>query len=83
MGGHIALLAILLAGAVARPAAYKLGALTRTVGGQASPPTAEQNAERTRLIRRATLVTLVTLVTQVTAVLLVVTIALMAIGRYV
>ena len=77
MGGHIALLAILLAGAVARPAAYKLGALTRTVGGQASPPTAEQNAERTRLIRRATLVT------QVTAVLLVVTIALMAIGRYV
>ena len=77
MGGHIALLAILLAGAVARPAAYKLGALTRTVGGQASPPTAEHNAERTRLIRRATLVT------QVTAVLLVVTIALMAIGRYV
>jgi uncharacterized membrane protein len=75
MGGHVALLAIILSGVVTLPAAYKLAVLTRTVGSHASPPP-EQNAQRDRLIRRATVIT------QIAAVLLVVTISLMAIGRY-
>ena len=74
MGGHVAIILLILAAAVAWPAANNLGALTRILAGQGFPATAEQNAERVGLINR------LTLVTQINALLLVVTVALMAIG---
>ena len=77
IGGLIAIVVAILAGAIVRPAADKLGALGRTRASQSSPPTAEQNAEREQLMSR------MTTFTQLNAVLLVITIALMAIARYV
>ncbi len=77
IGGLIAIVVAILAGAVVRPAADKLGTLGRTLASQGSPPTAEQNAEREQLLNR------MTSFTQLNAVLLVITIALMAIARYV
>jgi hypothetical protein len=76
MGGHIATVAVILVAALAWPAAHKLGGLARVLLHQGSPPTAEQSAERDRLLRR------LTWVTQLGAALLVVTISFMAIGRY-
>src|SRR5579859_5352546 len=77
IGGAIAILAIVLGAAIARPTADKLGALGRTLGSQGSPPTAEQNAEREALMNR------LTSIVQINAVLLIVVVVLMAIGRYV
>ena len=76
MGGHIATVAVILVAALAWPAAHKLGGLARVLLHQGSQPTAEQSAERDRLLRR------LTWVTQLGAALLVVTISFMAIGRY-
>jgi hypothetical protein len=75
IGGHIAVVAVVLAGAVAWPA-HKLTALVRMLVAQGSPLTAEQKAERDRLMNR------VTIVTQLNAAQLIVTVTLMAIGRY-
>jgi len=77
IGGHIAIVVVILAGAVVVPAAHKLGGISRTLAGQEYPPTARQNAERKRLMNR------ITWATQLSAVLLIITVALMAIGRYV
>ena len=71
IGGHIAV----VAGAVAWPA-HKLTALVRMLVAQGSPLTAEQKAERDRLMNR------VTIVTQLNAAQLIVTVTLMPIGRY-
>ncbi len=76
-GGHFAIVAILLAIFVVRPAANKLGALASTLTSQGSPPTAEQDHERERLMSR------LVWVTRVNALLLLVAIGFMAIGRYV
>src|SRR3954451_23799265 len=49
IGGAIAIVVMILGGAVARPTADKLAGLGQKIAGQGSPPTAEQNAERARL----------------------------------
>jgi hypothetical protein len=77
MGGHIATVAVLLVVALAWPAAHRLGALTRMLLRQDSPPTPEQNAERDRLLKR------LTWVMRLSAAPLVVTVSFMAMGRYV
>jgi hypothetical protein len=76
IGGLIAIVAIVLGAAVARPTADKLAAVGRTIAGQGKPPTAEQNAERESLLNR------LTSITQINAVLLVITVVFMAVGRY-
>ncbi len=76
LGGHFAILAFLLTGAVVLPAAHKLRRLDPTVA-LGSPLIAGQNAQVPRLMNR------ITRVTQVSALLLILTVAFMAIGRYV
>lgn len=76
IGGAIAIIAMILAGAIVRPAADKLAALGRAMAGQGSPPTAGQTAEREQLMNR------LTSMTQINAVLLIITVVFMAIGRY-
>jgi hypothetical protein len=76
IGGLLAIIAIILGGVIVRPAAEQLAALGRTLMSQGKPPTAEQNAERERLLSR------MSSFSQITAVLLVITVALMAVGRY-
>ena len=71
----IAIVVMILGGAVARPTADKLAGLGQKIAGQGSPPTAEQNAERARLMNR------LTSLAQINAVLLVITVGFMAIGN--
>lgn len=77
LGGHFAILAFLLTGAVVLPAAHKLRRLAGPTVALGSPLIAGQNAQVPRLMNR------VTRVTQVSGILLILTVALMAIGRYV
>jgi len=76
IGGVIAIIVLVIGAMIARPAADKLAALGRTIAGQGTPPTADQSAERERLLNR------LTSSAQINAVLLVVTVAFMAVGRY-
>jgi hypothetical protein len=76
IGGVFAIIAIILGGAIARPAADKLAALGRTLTGQGTPPTADQNAEREHLMNR------LTSTVQINAVLLIIAVAFMAVARY-
>jgi hypothetical protein len=76
IGGVFAIIAIILGAAIARPAADKLVALGRTLAGQGTPPTAEQSAERERLMNR------LTSTSQINAVLVVIAVAFMAVARY-
>jgi len=76
IGGVIAIIVLVIGATIARPAADKLAALGRTIAGQGTPPTADQSAERERLLNR------LTSSAQINAVLLVVTVAFMAVGRY-
>ena len=75
IGGAIAIIALILGFAIARPAADKLAALGSAIAGQGSPPTADQNAERGRLMDR------LTSTVQINAVLLLITVAFMAVGE--
>ncbi len=76
IGGAVAIVAIILGAAIARPTADKLGALGRLMGAQGSPPTIEQNAERAALLNR------LTSIVQINAVLLVLAVIFMAVARY-
>jgi hypothetical protein len=76
IGGLFALVALGLGSAIAKPAGDKLGALGRAIAAQGSPPTAEQNAERGRLLDR------LTSVGKLNAVLLLIAVACMAVARY-
>ena len=76
-GGQPANIAVLLTSAIAWPAAYRLGAIARSLANPESPLTDEQASKADRLVGR------VAWATQLSAALLVGAVVCMAIGRYV
>ena len=77
MGGHFAIVAMLLTLIIGLPTSHKLRGLGHTIAAQDEPPTIEQNKLGIRLTGR------LKWATRLSAVLLLMTVSLMAIGRYV